>query len=38
MLAGGLAAVVSGILPTLTLAQSKGVIAIMTPTPDNPFY
>lgn len=35
---GGLAAVVSGILPTLIRAQGKGVIAIITPSHDNPFF
>lgn len=35
---GGLAAVVAGILPTLSFAQGKGVIAIITPSHDNPFF
>jgi erythritol transport system substrate-binding protein len=38
LVVGGLAAAVSGILPTLTRAQSKGVIAIITPSHDNPFF
>jgi erythritol transport system substrate-binding protein len=35
---GSLAAAVSGILPTLSLAQAKGTIAIITPSHDNPFF
>ena len=35
---GGLAAVVAGILPTISLAQGKGTIAIITPSHDNPFF
>lgn len=35
---GSLAAAVSGILPTLSFAQGKGVIAIITPSHDNPFF
>ena len=35
---GGLAAAVAGILPTLSLAQAKGTIAIITPSHDNPFF
>lgn len=35
---GSLAAAVSGILPTLSLAQGKGTIAIITPSHDNPFF
>jgi erythritol transport system substrate-binding protein len=35
---GSLAAAVSGILPTLSFAQAKGTIAIITPSHDNPFF
>jgi erythritol transport system substrate-binding protein len=35
---GSLTAAVSGILPTLSLAQAKGTIAIITPSHDNPFF
>jgi erythritol transport system substrate-binding protein len=35
---GSLAAAVSGILPTLSFAEGKGTIAIITPSPDNPFF
>jgi erythritol transport system substrate-binding protein len=35
---GGLAAAVAGILPTLSLAQGAGTIAIITPSHDNPFF
>jgi len=35
---GSLAAAVSGILPTLSFAQGKGTIAIITPSHDNPFF
>ena len=35
---GSLAAAVSGILPSLSLAQGKGTIAIITPSHDNPFF
>jgi erythritol transport system substrate-binding protein len=35
---GSLAAAVSGSLPTLSLAQAKGTIAIITPSHDNPFF
>jgi erythritol transport system substrate-binding protein len=35
---GSLTAAVSGILPTLSLAQGKGIIAIITPSHDNPFF
>ena len=35
---GSLAAAVSGILPSLSLAQAKGTIAIITPSHDNPFF
>lgn len=35
---GSLTAAVSGILPTLSLAQDKGTIAIITPSHDNPFF
>jgi len=35
---GSLTAAVSGILPTLSLAQGKGTIAIITPSHDNPFF
>lgn len=35
---GGLVAAVAGILPTLSLAQAKGAIAIITPSHDNPFF
>jgi erythritol transport system substrate-binding protein len=38
LLVGSLAAAVSGILPTLTFAQAKGTIAIITPSHDNPFF
>jgi erythritol transport system substrate-binding protein len=38
LLVGGLAAAVSGILPTLSFAQGKGTIAIITPSHDNPFF
>jgi erythritol transport system substrate-binding protein len=35
---GSLTAAVSGILPTLSFAQAKGAIAIITPSHDNPFF
>jgi erythritol transport system substrate-binding protein len=35
---GSLTAAVSGILPTLSFAQGKGTIAIITPSHDNPFF
>jgi erythritol transport system substrate-binding protein len=35
---GSLTAAVSGILPTLSFAQAKGTIAIITPSHDNPFF
>lgn len=35
---GSLAAAVSGILPSLSFAQGKGTIAIITPSHDNPFF
>lgn len=35
---GGLAAAVAGILPTISFAQAKGTIAIITPSHDNPFF
>lgn len=35
---GSLTAAVSGILPTLSFAQAKGIIAIITPSHDNPFF
>jgi erythritol transport system substrate-binding protein len=35
---GSLAVAVSGILPTLSFAQGKGTIAIITPSHDNPFF
>lgn len=35
---GSLSAAVSGILPTLSFAQAKGTIAIITPSHDNPFF
>ncbi|MCU0827445.1 MAG: D-ribose ABC transporter substrate-binding protein [Tabrizicola sp.] len=35
---GSLTAAVTGILPTLSLAQGKGTIAIITPSHDNPFF
>lgn len=35
---GSLAAAVSGILPTLSFAEGKGTIAIITPSHDNPFF
>ena len=35
---GSLTAAVSGILPTLSQAQAKGTIAIITPSHDNPFF
>jgi erythritol transport system substrate-binding protein len=35
---GSLAVAVSGILPTLSFAQAKGTIAIITPSHDNPFF
>jgi erythritol transport system substrate-binding protein len=35
---GSLAGAVSGSLPTLSLAQAKGTIAIITPSHDNPFF
>ncbi|HQU68083.1 MAG TPA: D-ribose ABC transporter substrate-binding protein [Albidovulum sp.] len=35
---GGMVAAVSGILPALSLAQGKGIIAIITPSHDNPFF
>ena len=38
LLVGSLAAAVSGILPTLSFAQGKGTIAIITPSHDNPFF
>lgn len=38
LMMGSLAAAVSGILPTLSLAASKGTIAIITPSHDNPFF
>lgn len=38
LLVGSLAAAVSGILPTLSFAQAKGTIAIITPSHDNPFF
>jgi erythritol transport system substrate-binding protein len=38
LLVGSLAAAVSGILPTLSFAQAKGAIAIITPSHDNPFF
>ncbi|MBN8629410.1 MAG: D-ribose ABC transporter substrate-binding protein [Rhodobacterales bacterium] len=38
LLVGGLAAAVAGILPTLSFAQGKGTIAIITPSHDNPFF
>ena len=38
LLVGGMAAAVAGILPTLSLAQGKGTIAIITPSHDNPFF
>ena len=37
-LVGGLAVAVAGILPTLSFAQGKGTIAIITPSHDNPFF
>jgi erythritol transport system substrate-binding protein len=33
-----MAAAVAGILPTLSFAQGKGTIAIITPSHDNPFF
>lgn len=38
LMVGSLAAAVSGILPTLSFAQGKGTIAIITPSHDNPFF
>ena len=38
LLVGGMAAAVAGILPTLSFAQGKGTIAIITPSHDNPFF
>lgn len=38
LIVGGLASAVSGILPTLTWAQTAGTIAIITPSHDNPFF
>lgn len=38
LLVGGMAAAVAGILPTLSFAQGKGIIAIITPSHDNPFF
>lgn len=38
LLVGSLAAAVSGILPTLSFAQAKGTVAIITPSHDNPFF
>lgn len=38
LLVGSLAAAVAGILPTLSFAQAKGTIAIITPSHDNPFF
>lgn len=35
---GSLTAAVAGILPTLSFAQGKGTIAIITPSHDNPFF
>lgn len=35
---GSLTAAVSGILPSLSFAQGKGTIAIITPSHDNPFF
>jgi erythritol transport system substrate-binding protein len=35
---GSLTAAVSGILPTLSFAEGKGTIAIITPSHDNPFF
>ena len=38
LLVGSLAAAVSGILPTLSFAQGKGTIAIITPSDDTAFF
>jgi erythritol transport system substrate-binding protein len=38
LLVGSVAAAFSGILPTLSFAQVKGVIAIITPSHDKPFF
>lgn len=38
LLVGSLAAAVAGILPTMSFAQAKGTIAIITPSHDNPFF
>jgi erythritol transport system substrate-binding protein len=38
LVVGSLAAAVSGLLPTLSFAQAKGTIAIITPSHDYPFF
>lgn len=38
LMVGGFIAAVSGIMPTFTLAQDNGTIAIITPSHDNPFF